>query len=186
MPYIIAIVVVVVLALVFFLSGKDSDELTTQVTGVPNEKIELAEPETPNTEVSETGTPTEATEAANTPVETGSEMDATEPHSDAGVMSNDGLADGTYEATASYLTPKQTEHVMDVTLTVSDGVVSEANVLYDGAAPKTPQHSAFDATYEAVVIGEEVEDLDLSRVGGASLTTGAFNAAVDKILAENA
>jgi hypothetical protein len=48
-------------------------------------------------------------------------------------------------------------------------------------APKTPSHTGFDTAYEAEVVGQPLDDLRLSRTGGASLTSDAFNEAVTDI-----
>lgn len=90
---------------------------------------------------------------------------------------------GQYSATAEYQTPARTELEIAVTLTLDDaGVVTEADIEYDG----TPGYSnanqeRFDAAYKNEVIGRPLEDISLSRVGGASLTSGAFNDAVATI-----
>lgn len=82
---------------------------------------------------------------------------------------------GTYTTHASYYTPKRQKHVISVTLSLQDDVITAADVQYDSAAAKTPSHTRFDGAYESLVLGVEMDDLDLSRVGGASLTTTAFN-----------
>lgn len=91
----------------------------------------------------------------------------------------------TFTEKVSYLTPARTEHKMAVSLTVTDGVVTEANVVYDeGDGFSNPNQERFDAAYKAEVIGKSLADISLSRVGGASLTSQAFNDAVAKIAAQ--
>lgn len=92
--------------------------------------------------------------------------------------------DGTYTANAEYYTPKRRKHVISVTLSLRDDVIAGADVQYDGAEAKTPSHIRFDGAYEALVLGVEMDDLDLSRVGGASLTTTAFNEALGDITSD--
>lgn len=92
--------------------------------------------------------------------------------------------DGTYTANAEYYTPKRQKHVISVTLSLRDDVVADVAVQYDGAKAKTPSHTRFDGAYEALVLGVEMDDLDLSRVGGASLTTTAFNEALGDITSD--
>ncbi len=92
--------------------------------------------------------------------------------------------DGTYTANAEYYTPKRRKHVISVTLSLQDDVIAGADVQYDGAEAKTPSHIRFDGAYETLVLGVEMDDLDLSRVGGASLTTTAFNEALGDITSD--
>ena len=91
---------------------------------------------------------------------------------------------GTYTADASYYTPKRREHIISVTLLLQDDVITSADVRYDGVEAKTPSHLQFDGAYESLVLGVEVDTLDLSRVGGASLTTTAFNEALADITSD--
>lgn len=90
----------------------------------------------------------------------------------------------TFTAEASYLTPKRTEHDIVVSLTLKDRVVVDADVTYDGGAAQTPAHSGFDGAYKSEVIGKTLNEISLSRVGGASLTSDAFNEAVAEIRSE--
>ena len=95
----------------------------------------------------------------------------------------------TYTAEAGYLTPARQELSIEVSLTVdSDGVITDADVTYDGKQDgySNPNQKRFDDAYERFVIGEEIDGLELSQVGGSSLTTGAFNDALDKIRAQGA
>lgn len=90
---------------------------------------------------------------------------------------------GTYTADASYLTPRRTEHDITVELTVVNGIITDADVIYGGpdGAPENPNQTAFDEAFAAEVIGQPIDDVELSRVGGASLTSNAFNEAVAEI-----
>lgn len=88
---------------------------------------------------------------------------------------------GSYTTAASYFTPARTRHDMDITLTISDDIVTDAVIIYDGGAPETGHHRRFDDAYKAAVIGQPLANISLARVGGASLTSEAFNEAVDTI-----
>ena len=92
--------------------------------------------------------------------------------------------DGTYTANAEYYTPKRRKHVISVTLSLRDDVIAGVDVQYDGAEARTPSHTRFDGAYESLVLGVEMDELDLSRVGGASLTTTAFNEALGDITSD--
>lgn len=73
---------------------------------------------------------------------------------------------------------------IDVTLEVSNGVVKSADVMYGNKETgyQHPLQERFDAVYKSEVIGKKLEDINLSRVGGASLTSKAFNEAVADII----
>ena len=45
-----------------------------------------------------------------------------------------------------------------------------------------PLQERFDAVYKTEVVGKKLTDINLSRVGGASLTSKAFNEAVADII----
>ncbi|MFN3187972.1 MAG: hypothetical protein ACK42D_00280 [Candidatus Paceibacteria bacterium] len=94
---------------------------------------------------------------------------------------------GTYQASGEYLTPARTEHVVDVTLTLENGIVTNSTVLFDGRAEgesSNDNQARFADAYKTQVIGKSLGEISLSRVGGASLTSRAFNEAVVKIAAE--
>ncbi|MGF6823202.1 uncharacterized protein with FMN-binding domain [Microbacterium sp. ZKA21] len=107
------------------------------------------------------------------------DADATESESTA--TSSGEYADGTYTADGSYQTPETVETI-SVTLTLADGVVTEVEVTGDPQAPETEQYQGeFIDGIEAEVVGVAIDELDVHRVAGSSLTSGGFNAAVDDI-----
>ena len=75
---------------------------------------------------------------------------------------------------------------MAVTLSVADGIVTDASVTFDGQSSgfSNPNHERFNAAYKPEVVGKKLTEVSLSRVGGASLTSKAFNDAVAKIVAQ--
>lgn len=77
-------------------------------------------------------------------------------------------------------------YTIDVTLDVSNGVVKNADVMYGNKETgyQHPFQERFDAVYKTEVIGKKLEDIHLSRVGGASLTSKAFNEAVANIISQ--
>lgn len=84
----------------------------------------------------------------------------------------------------SYLTPSRTSHDMTVSLTITDGVVTDAGIMYDkGDGFSNPHQERFDGAYRSLVLGKPLNEISLSRVGGASLTSEAFNEAVQQISA---
>ncbi|MDQ0642222.1 uncharacterized protein with FMN-binding domain [Microbacterium murale] len=110
---------------------------------------------------------------ADTDTGTGSD---TQSSSDAGEY-----ADGTYSADGSYQTPETVEQI-SVTLTLEDGFVTDVEVTGDPQARETEQYQGeFIDGIAAEVVGVAIDDLNVSRVAGSSLTSGGFNAAVEEI-----
>jgi len=90
-------------------------------------------------------------------------------------------ADGTYTADGSYQTPETVEQI-SVTLTLEDGVVTDVEVTGDPQARESEQYQGqFIAGIADEVVGVALDDLNVSRVAGSSLTSGGFNAAVEDI-----
>lgn len=90
-------------------------------------------------------------------------------------------ADGTYTADGSYQTPETVEEI-SVTLTLADGVVTEVEVTGDPQAPESERYQGeFIDGIDDEVVGKAIDELDVSRVAGSSLTSGGFNDAVESI-----
>ncbi|MEJ1155956.1 hypothetical protein [Microbacterium marmarense] len=108
--------------------------------------------------------------------------------SDAGsVPAGDGTyVDGTYSADGSYATPESVESI-SVTVTLSDDVITEVQVVGDAQAQESQQYqSDFIGGISVVVVGQDIDEISVSRVAGSSLTSGGFNQAIDAIKAEAA
>ena len=90
-------------------------------------------------------------------------------------------ADGTYTAEGSYQTPETVEKI-SVTLTLADGIVTDVEVTGDPQAPESKQYQGqFIEGIADEVDGKAIDDLNVSRVAGSSLTSGGFNQAVAAI-----
>jgi uncharacterized protein with FMN-binding domain len=94
--------------------------------------------------------------------------------------------DGTYTAEGSYQTPETIEEI-SVTMTLADGEVTDVEVTGNPHAPETEQYQGqfIDGIAEEVE-GRPIDELDVSRVAGSSLTSAGFNAAVEEIKAQAA
>lgn len=89
--------------------------------------------------------------------------------------------DGTYTAEGSYQTPETVEQI-SVTLTLADGVVTDVEVTGDPKAPETEQYQGqFIDGIADEVVGKPIDELNVSRVAGSSLTSGGFNDALESI-----
>lgn len=89
--------------------------------------------------------------------------------------------DGTYSASGSYRTPETTETI-DVTLTVKDGVVTASSVRQTPQDRQSEEYQAsFRNNYKPLVVGKSLDEINLSRVSGSSLTSIGFNKALEQI-----
>jgi uncharacterized protein with FMN-binding domain len=106
--------------------------------------------------------------------------DTSTESTDSGAAAGD-YADGTYTADGSYQTPETVESI-SVSLTIADGVMTEVEVTGDPKARETEQYQGqFIDGISDEVVGKSLDDLDVSRVAGSSLTSGGFNEAVESI-----
>lgn len=178
MPYVIAIVIIIIAAGALLLFREPAEAPVTvedpeparfvpegfvpPTTPPPSENIEEPEPAT-----EPQGEMTDDADAAPTPA----------PEASTGVT-------GTFVGEASYSTGRAV-HELDVSLTLENNIVVAADIDYDGTGePSTPILRSFNEAYQAEVIGKPVAQVNLSRVGGASWTSDAFNEAVSQIEAQ--
>lgn len=92
--------------------------------------------------------------------------------------------DGTYTADGSYVAPSGTESVT-VEMTLKGDIVTDVVVTGHATNPTAMQHQGeFVAGIAAVVVGKDIDTLQVSRVGGSSLTSGGFNKALAEIKAD--
>ncbi len=94
-------------------------------------------------------------------------------------------ADGTYEAEGSYSNPGGQSSV-DVTLTVADDAVTEVEVAPGASGTSLSYQEQFIAGIDAEVVGKSLNDIEVTKVSGSSLTSGGFNDALAQIKSEAA
>lgn len=93
-------------------------------------------------------------------------------------------ADGTYTADGAYRTPESVETI-SVTLTLEDDTVTEVEVVGDPLLPESTRYQGqFIAGIADVVVGKKLDEIEVDRVAGSSLTSGGFDQAVVKIKEE--
>jgi len=131
--------------------------------------------------VSQTTTP--STVSAVTSVATTSST--TSPSSSSGSSStstSSGYKDGTYTASSSYNVPHGNTNSMSATVTVSGGnitAVSTNNNYSDGESAMYVD--SFKSSVSSAAVGSSLANASFSRIGGASLTTQAFDSVLDQI-----
>ncbi|MCS5717873.1 hypothetical protein N1027_06965 [Herbiconiux sp. CPCC 205763] len=106
--------------------------------------------------------------------------------SDAGSSSGSKYADGDYEATGNYVSPNGKEEI-DVSVTLSGDVITAVTVTPEATNPTAIQYQTqFADGIAKVVVGKDIDEIDVSRVAGSSLTSGGFNEAIEAIKADAA
>lgn len=94
--------------------------------------------------------------------------------------------DGTYSATGSYVSPGGRETI-DLTVTIENGVITSTSLAANDASGEARDYiQRFASGYQAEVVGKSVNEVELSRVAGSSLTSNGFNDALDQIKDEAA
>jgi uncharacterized protein with FMN-binding domain len=91
-------------------------------------------------------------------------------------------ADGSYTADGDYVAPSGPESIT-VELTIEDNSVTAVTVTphaEDGTRESIFQTQFADNIAEKVV-GVDIDELEVSRVAGSSLTSTGFNAAIEEI-----
>lgn len=162
MPIVVTVLGVVIVAMavaLFTISPKDETitETANTETVVRNDEVSNE----PSTYTVETATPAQPTTKDDTVA---------------------AAALATITGTAKYTSPARITHDMAVTLTLDGDIITDASLVFDnGKGPSNDHQKRFESSYRTEVIGQKLSTLSLSRVGGASLTSGGFNDALAAI-----
>jgi uncharacterized protein with FMN-binding domain len=127
--------------------------------------------------------PTESTPAASGGA---AETSAAAPSAGTSSLASSGSAykDGTYSADGNYVSPNGTETV-GVELSLADGIVTDVNITQHPSNPNTRKFQGeFAGGIAGQIVGKNIDQLNVSKVAGSSLTSGGFNQAVEKIKQE--
>lgn len=101
-----------------------------------------------------------------------------------GTSASSDYKDGSYTATGSYQNPETVASV-DVTVTLKDDIITAVEVTGSAKGGESAQYqSAFIGGIADQVVGKDIDEISVDRVAGSSLTSGGFNAAIEKIKAE--
>lgn len=102
---------------------------------------------------------------------------------DSGSGASGGFKDGTYTARGEYQSPGGLSAV-DVTVTVKDDTVTAVKVVPKAEnATAQSYESRFASGISAQVVGRRLDELDVTKVSGSSLTSQGFDRAVEAIAA---
>jgi uncharacterized protein with FMN-binding domain len=89
--------------------------------------------------------------------------------------------DGTYSADGTYQAPSGNETI-GVTLTIASNKVTKVEIEKHATDPNAVQYqTSFSDGIASEVVGKRIDELNVSRVAGSSLTSTGFRAAVDDI-----
>ncbi|MBY0310142.1 hypothetical protein K2Q16_03290 [Patescibacteria group bacterium] len=152
------------------------------------------------TTVSEVSTPTSEAAAPGAPLSTTtttSNVPITAPATDTTPNARPGITPTpSNEVTAPapevvtifkpYRSPARVQESITVNFTVEDGIVTAISSSYNEGKGENTHQKRFDGAYQTLVVGKKLSDISLSRVGGASLTSAAFNEAVQDAIAKTA
>lgn len=100
------------------------------------------------------------------------------------VISSSSYKNGTYEVVGNYASPGGAEHI-DIKLTLENDIVTAAEVTPRATLPASKNFQGlFAANFKQYVVGKNIDEVQLDKVSGASLTPKGFNDALTKIKAQ--
>ena len=101
--------------------------------------------------------------------------------SSGGAATGSTYKDGTYSADGTYTSPNGQETV-GVQLTLAADKVTAVNITTHPSNPNTRKFQGeFASGIAAQIVGKDIDELNVSKVAGSSLTSGGFNDAVQQI-----
>ncbi len=93
-------------------------------------------------------------------------------------------ADGEYSAFGSYQSPGGRQEV-GVTVTLSNSVITALTLDTSQTKGTSAEFQGkFSSGIDDLVVGKSIDELDVSKVSGSSLTSGGFNDAIEQIKTE--
>jgi len=93
-------------------------------------------------------------------------------------------ADGEYSAFGSYQSPGGRQEV-GVTVTLSNSVITALTLDTSQTKGTSAEYQGkFSSGIDDLVVGKSIDELDVSKVSGSSLTSGGFNDAIEQIKTE--
>ncbi|WP_020108544.1 FMN-binding protein [Nocardia sp. 348MFTsu5.1] len=107
---------------------------------------------------------------------------------ESGAVQNDSASspyqDGEYTATGHYTSPGGHQQ-LGVTVTLSNSVITALTLDTSQTTGTAAEFQGkFKSGIDPLVVGKNIDELDVSKVSGSSLTSGGFNDAIDQIKSE--
>jgi hypothetical protein len=158
----VAIIGLIVIAAIGFFAFQGQSGQQQETTGPAMEQVTQA--------------PTGAAQMDDT-----SEMTQEEPS----VASDAAYKNGTYTAVGNYTSPGGAERI-GVTVTIEDGVIVDSEVSTEYAErPNTVRFQGiFQENFEPLVVGKNIDEVQLDKVAASSLAPKGFNDALEQIKQE--
>jgi uncharacterized protein with FMN-binding domain len=95
-------------------------------------------------------------------------------------------AEGTYDASGSYSNPGGTSSVAVEMTLAAGGEVTDVTVTPEASGTSEQFQNQFAGGIAEEVVGTNIDELDVGKVAGSSLTAGGFNEALEQIKADAA
>jgi uncharacterized protein with FMN-binding domain len=93
-----------------------------------------------------------------------------------------GFTDGEYTATASYIVPRSSNSIT-VNVTIKNGFITSVTTTNEYSDDQSGHYiNSFQSEISGAVVGKKINAANVSRLGGASLTSTAFNSSLFKIV----
>ncbi len=130
--------------------------------------------------------------ASNKPVSTSSEATASSPAATTSNTSDTSTAsssssykDGTYTASTNYAVPHGETNTVSATVVISGGTIASITTNNQYTDHESRMWiSGFESSVSSEVNGSTLDTTSYSRIGGASLTTAAFDDVLDQIASQ--
>lgn len=92
------------------------------------------------------------------------------------------LKDGTYTASSNYHVPNGAQNTLTATIAITNGTISSVKMTSNYADSESGMYiDSFESNVNADATGRDIASYSPSRIGGASLTTAAFNNVLDTV-----
>ena len=186
MPYLISLVLIIIGALGYhFIQQPNTNRLTQDTSIAMKEEVAVSALEQkptiipaptssePQSEPPQNAVP--STQSPTPPKETPPSIPTPPPGPSTAYKS------GSYSSSVTYRVPSGRSYTMDVSLTVTGDTVTTSNVSFDTFGTNDGNTQNFVSEYRSHVIGQKLSQISLARVGGASITSQAFNQAIGAI-----
>ena len=96
-------------------------------------------------------------------------------------ITNSKYKDGTYSTKGDYQSPGGSESIQ-VTLVLKNNVITDATVIPNSSTEQSISfQEVFSSNFKQYVVGKNIDEVNLTKVSGSSLTPNGFNDAVAKI-----
>ena len=138
--------------------------------------------QTTNTGTSSQSSQTSSNQSSNNSTSGGTAGTSANSNSNSSSGSSTSSSSKDYSASISYRVPEGHSNTITSKLTIADGKITAVSNTYKNTSRESDMYTqSFNSYISGKVVGKNLSDISLSRVGGASLTTEAFNQVIASI-----